>query len=79
MTYPGDLTYDDLGLEFSGRVQSGGIKTFSKNSGAQRRRFFGIREKPDVGRLNAPPPPDPARETTMTFDLAFDLDGQIQG
>ena len=57
LTWPGEMTWDDLGLKFSGKVREGCMKkSLEKN---QRPGFSAIREK-TWGPLNAPPPP-PAR------------------
>ena len=47
LTWPGDLTFGDLGLKFSHKVWNSIVSRYWKNGGAARRRFSAIREKPE--------------------------------
>ena len=60
LTWPGDLTFGDLGLKFWHKVCNSILSRYWKNGGAARRRFSAIREKPE-GRAFFAPPPSSAR------------------
>ena len=60
LTWPGDVTLNDLGLNFLNNVWKGCVKRYAKNGGFARRRFYAIGEKPDGG-VSKHPPPGPAR------------------
>ena len=47
LTWPGDLTFGDLGLKFLHKVSHSIVSRCWKNGGAARRRFSDIREKPE--------------------------------
>ena len=55
LTWPGDLTFGDLGLKFSHKVWNSIVSRYWKNGGAARRRFSAIREKPEGRAFFAPP------------------------
>ena len=57
LTWPGDLTFSDLGLKFLHKVSNSIVSRYWKNGGAARRRFSAIREKPEGWAFFAPPPP----------------------
>ena len=61
LTWPGDLTFGDLGLTFLHKVSNSIVSRYWKNGGAARRRFPAIREKPEGWAFSAPPPPSSAR------------------
>ena len=56
LTWPGDLTFGDLGLKFLHKVSNSIVSRYWKNGGAARRRFSAIREKPEGWAFFAPPP-----------------------
>ena len=56
LTWPGDLTFGDLGFKFLHKVSNSILSKYWKNGGAARRRFSAICEKPE-GRAFLPPPP----------------------
>ena len=56
LTWPGDLTFGDLGLKFLHMVSNSIVSRYWKNGGAARRRFSAIREKPEGWAFFAPPP-----------------------
>ena len=60
LTWPGDLTFGDLGLKFIHEVSNSIVSRYWKNVGAARHRFPAIREKPE-GWAFLPPPPPPVR------------------
>ena len=47
VTWPGDLTLRDLGLNLSQNVRKRCLNRCAKNGGAERRRFCNICEKPE--------------------------------
>ena len=55
VTWPGDLTFGDLGLKFLHKVSNSIVSRYWKNGGAALRRFSAIREKPEGWAF--PPPP----------------------
>ena len=57
LTWPGDLTFGDLGLKFIHKVSNSIVSRYWKNGGAALRRFSAIREKPEGWAFFAPPPP----------------------
>ena len=57
LTWPGDLTFGDLGLKILHKVSNSIVSRYWKNGGAARRRFSAIREKPEGWAFFAPPPP----------------------
>ena len=54
LTWPGDLTFGDLGLKFLHKVSNSILSRSWKNGGATRRRFSAIREKPEGRAFFAP-------------------------
>ena len=54
LTWPGDLTFGDLGLKFWHKVCNSILSKYWKNGGAARRRFPAIREKPEGRAFFAP-------------------------
>ena len=60
LTWPGDLTFGDLGLKFLHKVSNSIVSRYRKNGGAARRRFPAIREKTE-GWSFLPPSPSNAR------------------
>ena len=56
LTWPGDLTFGDLGLKFLHKVSNSIVNWSWKNGGAARRRFSTIREQTG-GEGNFLPPP----------------------
>ena len=59
LTWPGDLTFSDLGLKFLHKVSNSIVSRYWKNGGAARRRFSAIRENRRGGHFC--PPPSSAR------------------
>ena len=56
LSWPGDLTFGDLGLKFLHKMWNSIVSRYCKNGGAARRRFFAIREKPEGRAFFASPP-----------------------
>ena len=56
LTWPGDLTFGDLGLKVLHKVSNSIVSRYWENGGAARRRFSAIREKPEGWAFFAPPP-----------------------
>ena len=56
LTWPGDLTFGDLGLKVLHKVSNSIVSRYWKNGGAARCRFSAIREKPEGWAFFAPPP-----------------------
>ena len=54
LTWPGDLTFGDLGLKLLHKVSNSIARRYWKNGGAARRCFFAIREKPEGWAFFAP-------------------------
>ena len=54
LTWPGDLTFGDLGLNFLHKVSNSILSRYWQNGGAARRRFPAIREKPEGRAFFAP-------------------------
>ena len=70
LTWPGDLTFGDLGLKFLHKVSNSILSRYWKNGGDARRRFIAISEKPEGRAFFAPPPPPPpVRVLTCTQTL----------
>ena len=55
LTWPGGLTWDDLGLQFSEKVRKGRLKRYAKKRRRCAPPFFRCSRKTLGGRLNAPP------------------------
>ena len=55
LTWPGDLTWYDLGPKFLHRMRKGWMNSYAKFGGAARRHFSAICEKP-MGGTYVPPP-----------------------
>ena len=56
LTWPGDLTFRNLGLKFLHNVSNSIVSRYCKNGGAAHRCFSAIREKPEGWAFFAPPP-----------------------
>ena len=54
LTWPGYLTFGDLGLKFLHKVWNSILSRYWRNGGAARRRFSAIREKPEGRTFFAP-------------------------
>ena len=85
LTWPGDLTFGDLGLTFWHKVCNSILSRYWKNGGAARRRFLAIREKPE-GRPFFCPPSSARIKTWVernyprerpTSTLVFSWDSQV--